>query len=66
MTKDAPLSDEEAHARLVRLADELTADAGRCEHQRSRTALAAAGEAVYRVAEFLRLGIVVAEAKKVK
>ncbi len=61
---DAPLSDDDAHERLVRLADELSADAARCGNQRARTALQAGGEALYRVAELLRIGIAVAEKGK--
>ncbi|MBK4723445.1 hypothetical protein JJL56_31840 [Azospirillum sp. YIM DDC1] len=44
----------------MRLADELSADAARCGNQRGRTALQAGGEALYRVAELLRIGMMVA------
>ncbi|MGY0793101.1 hypothetical protein ACW7BJ_27355 [Azospirillum argentinense] len=63
---DAPLSDDDAHERLVRLADELSADAGRCESMRGRTALASAGEAAYRIAELLRIGMTVADVRNLK
>ncbi|MBP2316871.1 hypothetical protein J2852_006239 [Azospirillum soli] len=35
VTEHAPITDDEAHERLVKLADELSVDAGLCENQRS-------------------------------
>lgn len=54
-TPPAPITDQEAHERLISIADDLGAEADRCETVAARTAMRAAAETIYTITAGLLL-----------